>query len=147
MKPVDCVCEEIIRLKAKVEKHDRLYSERHLTHEREVAAALVAVEKQTGLSLAAQRTSADKVEQYQAEYNKTHNDLMRRMDKQAEEYVTRREYLGLVNSISDLRETRSEVVGETTVKVSTANTVKWFIGVLAASVGGLIVYTLQHLIR
>jgi hypothetical protein len=68
-------------LKELVNERDRLYTERATSQSTAVAAAL-----------AAQKEAAIKAEHYQSDYNIQHNDLMRKMDHQAELFIRRDEY-------------------------------------------------------
>jgi hypothetical protein len=132
-----------------IAERDRLYSERAVKQDKAVELALAAVEKQTMLSLEAQREVAHKAEQAQHEYNITHNDLIRRMDKQYEETVSRREYLpaheDLRREISTLREARVEYQGANEAKAAFTNNIKWVIGLLVVLLGGLMYQFLKHL--
>ena len=63
-------------------ERDRMYTERASSQSTAVAAAL-----------AAQKEASIKTENYQKDYNVQHNDLMRKMDHQAESFVSRPEYM------------------------------------------------------
>jgi len=119
-----------------------------LSLQRQNALSLVAVEKQTALALEAQRDSAHKAEIAQTHYNETHNDLLRRMDKQYDEMVTRREYVtandAIREAIDELKKELSHQAGEKEAKKTSSDNVKWIIGLLAALIVGLAYHMFQH---
>jgi len=153
-----------------VEERDRLYEERHEANEKAVAAAFCAGEKQTATALENQKESVRKAEESQKEYNRTHNDLLKRMDKQYEELFPRREFTqlhqDLINrvdsghmtlskemqhlreffnsEIADLKESRSESLGEKTASARAAATGKWIIGILSVAATALLVNLVHY---
>ena len=190
-----------------MKERDRLYQERHTSNEKSVAAALAAVEKQTTLSFESQKEAVRKAEQSQKEYNSTHNDLLRRMDKQYEDTFPRREFtqvhadltaridletksrmddrinhskeitdlrdtradmllrreyvqahtdllsrmdadrLVITKELSDLRESRSKSIGEKIAQERDFDTTRWVIGLVAAAIGGLVIFAIQHMVH
>jgi hypothetical protein len=68
---------------------EKRYDEKFEAMSQATATALSAVEKQTSAAFAANRESVIKSEDAQKAYNFQHNDLTRRMEVQAEKFVTR----------------------------------------------------------
>jgi len=98
-------------------------------------------DKALGLAFDAQKEAAKKQLEAQHEYNVTHNDLMRRMDKQAEEMINRREYNInheiLRNLIGDMKATLDKAEGAIAARMISSANVKWVIGLLLALLGVL----------
>jgi len=69
-----------------LEKH---YDARLAEMKEATATALVAVEKQTNAAFAANKESVTKTEQGQLAYNAQHNDLTRKMEAQANQFIGR----------------------------------------------------------
>src|ERR1039458_1282598 len=80
---------ELGALRDIVNERHTLYGERAIANGTAVAAAL-----------AAQKEASQKTENYQKDYNVQHNDLMRKMDHQAEAFVSRSEYFASHKDIS-----------------------------------------------
>lgn len=85
-------------IQVQTERH-ALYDERNRNTEHSTATALKAVEQQTALALSNQHEAAAKAEIAQDRYNVTHNDLIRRSDKQYEALVPRIEHDKVISDL------------------------------------------------
>lgn len=145
----DEVCKlQLDALRQLLDERQRYNDERARQQERAVDKALEAVETQTKLSLESQKEAAHKAEQSQRDYNVTHNDLLRRMDKQYEDTLSRREYNvaheNLREEIDGLRKELAKQSGEKEAKKTSADNAKWIIGLLVAILVAVIYHLATH---
>ena len=82
-------------------ERDRRYSERDSSRQEEVKNALVAAKEQTSASFVASKEAITEAKKSQDSYNSTHNDLVRKMEKQSAETITRDAAMGLFKSAED----------------------------------------------
>lgn len=121
-----------------INERDRRYEERFRAQESSVASALIAIEKQHVQATLASEKAIEKALQAQAQYNQSHNDLIRKMDGQYKEMIPRSEHEGDIKNLSDkhdglkndvqgLRESRSESGGKEIKGASDKSLVQWII--------------------
>lgn len=156
---LDTLREELNTIRQVMEERHKLYNERAKHQEVAVNLALAGVEKQTALALQSQKEAANKLESTQSTYNTTHNDLLRRMDKQYEEMISRREHSvfqetirleasnmrkDLQTEIDSLKAEQLRQEGSTDTKKLHSDNVKWVIGLTVMILAALIYHLLTH---
>lgn len=82
-------------------ERDRRYSERDESRQEEVKNALVAAKEQTAASFSASKEAITEAKKSQDAYNLTHNDLVRKMERQSAETMSRDGVMILFKSIED----------------------------------------------
>lgn len=116
----------IERIEKIMDERDRLYEERHQTQIAGFNSALSAHKELTQTAFDASEKAIHKAEIAQTIYNEGHNDLSRKMETQAKDFLSRHEATTLLKNqdekmehmkidISSLRESRSEKSGRSTM--------------------------------
>ena len=85
-------------------ERDRRYSERDSSRQEEMKNAVASSKEQSAISFAASKEAVTEAKKSQDSYNATHNDLVRKMERQGAETITRDAVMGLFKSAEE-RET------------------------------------------
>jgi uncharacterized membrane protein len=137
-------------LESLLEAKDRLQEER----DKLIDVRFNAIKDGTVVAFAAAEKASAKTEQAQAQYNIAHNDLLHRMDKQAEEFLTRHEHAQanetLRQEIIALREFKIAVNTKDTQVVVQHTQKQWTIGNLVAIIAVIAAWLaviMQHFVH
>lgn len=94
--------EEKIRAnKELMDERDKRYTERDRDRQAEVEKALTAAKEQTNAAFAASKEAITEAKKAQDSYNLTHNDLIRKMEKQASDTMPRLEAEGKLKALDE----------------------------------------------
>lgn len=125
-----------IYLESKIDSFAALQTERARHYEDKFRAldnatekALAAVKEQTSAAFAANKEAVLKTEEAQTAYNASHNDLARKMEQQAKQFVDRDKLEDFVKAFNEkldaLRESVSVSGGRRIQQQETRQTVQW----------------------
>ena len=93
-------------------ERDRRYSERDSARQDEMKNAVTSSKEQSSISFIASKEAVTEAKKSQDSYNATHNDLVRKMERQGAEMITRDAVMGLFKSAEDREITLINNLGE-----------------------------------
>ena len=93
-------------------ERDRRYSERDSARQDEMKNAVTSSKEQSAISFTASKEAVAEAKKSQDSYNLTHNDLVRKMERQSAETITRDAVMGLFKSAEDREITLINNLGE-----------------------------------
>lgn len=145
---VDLRFESLVGL---LNERDKRYEERHANATEATRVALESLRNATGLALSSADKASEKSGAAQDQYNKTHNDLLKKMDQQHESTLPRVEAMQrfdrLETDMRVLREYRSATEGRVIEKSDSQTQSNWSIGVIVAVVLALFALALPIIMK
>lgn len=132
----------------------RHYEDKFRSLDNATEKALAAVKEQTAAAFAANKEAVLKTEEAQTAYNASHNDLARKMEQQAKQFVDRDKLEDFVKAFNEkldaLRQSESMSGGRRIQQQESRATVQWGVGTavtVALVLAGLIVGLIEALLR